>query len=310
MKKRTRMNAKSILLITTMILGIFAASAFAVDKRIDMQGSTATIPTGNTVTRSLYRIPSNQAGQIRLRLKWHAVAPSPRPVFNRLRVRLKHGNTILVTRNCYSYHSDKSGKCVINQTITQTEANRSGPWSIEVTNNSRLQVIGFDVEKGSDRIPLVPSFRSVFRYTATTTACSTATRTIDMQGSTATIPKGNTVTRTLYKVSKSKGVILLRAKWHAVNPIPYFNRLSVKLIKPNGQVARSKTAHSFHNKQGKSKMVIQYQVTAADAALSGNWKIQVQNNSGLEVIGFDVEKGSDINPFVPSFKSTFKGVCP
>ena len=307
MKKQDLINPKTTMLFLTMILSIFALTAFAVDKRIDMAGSTATIPKGNTVTRSLYRIPSRQAGQIRLRLKWHAV--NPIPVFNRLRIKLTHGNRTLITRNCYSYHAKKRGKCVFNQTVTQTEANRSGPWRLEVTNNSGFQVIGFDVEKGSDPIPLVPSFRSVFRYTPASAACSSATRTINMQGSTATITKGNTVTRTLYRISKSKGVILLRAKWHAVNPVPYFNRLSVKLIKPNGQTARSKTAYSYHNNQGKSKMVIQYQVTPADAALSGNWKIQVQNNSGLEVIGFDIEKGGDVIPLVPNFKSTYKANC-
>ncbi|NNE98618.1 MAG: hypothetical protein HKN25_06325 [Pyrinomonadaceae bacterium] len=298
---------KTNLLALAMTLFFLAGAAQGVDRRIDMAGSTATIPKGNTVTRSLYRIPANTAGQIRLRLKWHAV--NPVPYFNRLTIRLKHGNRTLLTRRCFSYHSNKRPRCAYNFTVTQAEANRSGTWRIEATNNSGLEVIGFDVEKGADPIPLVPRFTSVFRYTPAAPACSESTKTLNMQGSTVTIPKGNTVTRNLYRVGKSKGIILLRAKWHAVNPVLYFNRLSVRLIKPNGQTARTKNAFSYHNNQGKTKMVMRYDVTDADANLTGTWKIRITNNSGLEVIGFDIEKGSDPIPLVPNFKSTYRNRC-
>jgi len=301
-------KAKTSFLMMTMILGVFAISAFAVDRRVDMQGSTATIPKGNTVERSLRRIPAKTAGQLRLRLKWHAV--NVVPTFNRLTVRLRRGSRTLSTRTCYSYHANKSPKCTINYAVSQTEANRNGVWNIQVTNNSGFEVMGFDVEKGSDINPFVPSFRSVFRYTPTPPACSAVTRNLNMQGSTATIPKGNTVDRTLYGVRKSRGVILLRAKWHAVNVIPTFNRLRVQLLKPNGSVASTKTGYSYHASGKSPRMIIRYNVTTADANLSGTWKLRVQNNSGFEVMGFDVEKGSDVNPFVPSFKSTYRNSCP
>ncbi len=301
--KRTKIT----LLMTTMILSILAISAYAVDVRIDMQGSTATVPKGNTVTRNLYRIPARTAGQIRLRLKWHAV--NPIPFFNRLTVRLRKGNSTVRTSNCFSYHSNKTPKCIINYNVGHAMANRRGNWNVQVTNNSGLEVIGFDVEKGADALPLVPRFISVFRYTPAPPPCSEATKKIDMQGSTATVPKGNTVTRNLYNIGKSKGIILLRAKWHAVNPVPFFNSLTVKLKKPNGQTARMKTAYSYHNKIGRPKMVIRYNVTDADAQMTGRWKLEVTNNSGLEVVGFDVEKGNDPIPLVPNFKSTYRNSC-
>ena len=311
MTKTEKLQKRTIIGIFGMALtlALFAGAALAVDKRIDMEGSTATIAKGNTVVRNLYRIPPNTAGQIRLRLKWHAV--NPVPYFNRLSVSLRHGSQVMRSRTCYSFHSNKpaSSKCIIDFNVSQTEANRTGRWNIRVTNNSGLQVIGFDVEKGNDNLPMVPQFRSVFRYTEAAPACSESTKSLYFSGSTITIPKGNTVTKTIYRVGKSRGVIFLRAKWYAVNPVPFFNPLSVALIKPNGQVARSRTAYSYHNKAGKPKMVIRYDLSNADAQLSGNWKIRIRNNSGLEVIGFDIKKGNDPNPLVPNFRSTYRNLC-
>ncbi len=308
-------NAKTAFLVMTMILGIFAVATLATDKRIDMQGSTVTITAGNTVNRNLYRIPARTAGRFMLKFKWHVL--NPLPIYNRLTIRLKHGSRTISSLRCYSYHSRsrrRRPKCSINTRISQTEANRRGRWSIQINNNSGHQVVGFDVEKGSDINPLVPRFTSVFRYTASTTggsACSSSTRRIDMQGSTLTIPMGNTITKTLSRIGRNKGVILLRAKWHALNiPIlqPY-NRLKVQLLKPNGQIARTKTAYGYNAGSKSPKMAIRYNVTSADAALPGRWKIRVQNNSNYEVLGFDIEKGSDNNPMVPNFRSTYKANC-
>ncbi len=307
MKMKKLTNAKNLFLVMTMILGLFAVSAFAIDRRIDMQGSAAAIPRGQTITRSLYRIPTRTAGQIRLRLKWHVV--NPIPIFTRLTVRLRHGNRILRTSNCYSYHSNKNPKCILYYTVSQAEARRSGPWNIKITNNSGFMVMGFDVEKGSDVLPAVPNFRSVFRYTPSTSPCTSKTQYLNMQGTPAKVSKGNTLTRNLYGVGKSKGVILVKAKWYSAMSLLTYDPLTVKLIKPNGRTAVTRTAYSYHSPIGRTKMNIRYNVTSADARLSGSWKIRIQNNTRGDIFGFDIEKGRDSSRAVPNFRSTYKNYC-
>lgn len=303
MRRKNLISFKAGLFVMTMILGLFAGAAFADDIRINMQGSTATIPKGNTIGRNLYNIPPGIPGQIRLRLKWHAV--NVIPTFNTLQVRLRHGSRTLVSRTCYSQHADKTPKCTINYTVSQTEANRSGTWNLRVTNNSGFEVFGFDVEKGSDINPFVPNFRSVYRPNCPSTV------NLDMEGTTLTLTKGSTQIRRLYRIGSAAGRLRLRAKWHAVNILPTYNRLRIELLKPNGVVARSGNYYSIHAPRDKTpKFSIIYDMSAADAALPGQWKLRITNNSGYEVMGFNIEKESgELNPLVPNFRSTYKATC-
>ncbi len=296
-------KVKTYILTMTMILGVFAGMAFADDIRIDMQGGTATVPKGNTVNRDLRRIPRGIPGEIRLRLKWHAV--NILPVFNRLRIQLRHGSRVLRTFNCYSMHANRNPKCRINYTVSLAEANRSGNWSLRITNNSNYEVEGFDVEKGSDVNPFVPSsVRSIYRPNCPRTV------NLDMQGTTLTLKKGNTQTLDIYRVGKAAGTIRLSAKWHADNILPVrFPPLNIQLLKPNGRVALSRrNVHSVHSSgQFPRKFRVTYNVSAADAQLNGRWKIRVTNNSNYEIKGFNIEKGSDI--LVKPFRSTYKANC-
>lgn len=294
-------NAKTAILTMTMILGMFAGAAFADNINLNMQGSTATIPKGNTINRNLYNIPNGIPGTLRLKLKWHAV--NILPTYNRLNIRVKHGNTTIKSSNCYSIHSNKSPKCSMTVTISQAEANKSGTWKIYATNNSGFEVMGFDIEKGSDINPLVPNFKSTY-----TPNCP-STVNLDMEGTTLTLTKGSTQYRKIYGIGKSAGVLRLKAKWHAVNVLPTYNRLSVQLIKPNGQVAKSGNYYSIHsNKSPKLNYV--YNITSSDAALPGTWKLKITNNSGYEVMGFNIEKeNGEINPLVPKFFSSYKAGC-
>lgn len=295
-------GTKTLVLTTAMVLTVFTATAFADDINLNMQGSDATIPKGNTVERNLYGIPNGIPGTIKLKLKWHAV--NLVPTFNVLRVQLKHGNTILQTSNCYSIHSNKTPKCNINVAVSQTEANKSGVWKLVATNNSGFEVIGFDVAKGSDINPFVPNFKSVY-----TPNCP-STVNLDMEGTTLTLGKGNTQERKLYGIGNAAGVLQLKAKWHAVNVLPTYNTLNIQLLKPNGQVAKSGNYYSIHAPRRTPKFSFTYNITAADAALPGNWKLKITNNSNFEVMGFNIEKeGGEINPLVPNFFSSYKATC-
>jgi hypothetical protein len=304
-KKNQILNSvRSIFLAMAAVITVFAGAALADDINLDMEGSTATIPKGNTVTRKIFGIPSGIPGDLKLKLKWHAVNLIPN-TFNSLKVVVKHGNTTLRTENCFSVHSNKADKCSFTVPVSAAEANNSGSWTMVVTNNSNDEVIGFNIEKGSDINPLVPNFRSVY-----TPDCP-STVNLDMEGaSTATITKGGTVNRKLFGIGKAAGVLRLKAKWHAVSLIPNtFNGLKIELLKPNGDVARTGTFFSIHSNKS-PKFDITFNISAEDAALSGNWSLRITNNSNDEVIGFNITKESgDINPLVPSFNSTYKANC-
>ena len=77
---------------------------------------------------------------------------------------VKHGNATLKSSNaCYSIHSNKSTKCDFSIPVSQSEADKSGDWTLVVTNNSNDEVIGFDIAKNGDINPLVPSFKSTYK---------------------------------------------------------------------------------------------------------------------------------------------------
>ncbi len=282
---------------------LFAGMAFADDINLDMEGSTATIPKGNTVNRKIYGIPAGLPGSLKMKMKWHAVNIIPN-TFNPLKVEVLHGTSVLKTITCYSIHSNKTPKCSFTVNVTQTEANKNGNWSLRVTNNSNDEVIAFNIEKASDINPLVPNFKSIY-----TPNCPNSVD-LDMEGTTLTLGKGNTQTRKLYGIGKSAGVLTMKAKWHAVNIIPNtFSALKIELLKPNGTVAKTGTYYSFHSNKT-PKFTYTHNISATDAALTGNWSLRITNNGGFEVVGFNIEKeGGDINPLVPSFKSFYKATC-
>lgn len=296
-------NGKTLVATFAMILVALAGTSFADNINLDMEGSTATIPKGNTVDRKIYGIPAGIPGTLRMKLKWHAVNIIPN-TFNSLKVQVLHGSTTLKTTTCYSVHSNKSPKCDFSMNISQTEADKSGNWSLKITNNSNDEVVAFNIEKGSDVNPMVPNFKSFY-----TPDCPD-TVNLDMEGTTLTLGKGNTQTRKIYGIGKSAGVLRMRAKWHAVNIIPNtFNALKIELLKPNGQVAKTGTYYSFHSNKS-PKFDYTYNISAADAALPGQWSLKITNNSNDEVMGFNIEKESgEINPLVPSFFSSYKANC-
>lgn len=308
MKNNNFFNAtKRTFLTLTAILTIFAGLTFADNINLDMEGTTATIPKGNTVTRKIFGIP-RFGGTLKLRYKWHAVSIIPN-TFNPLKVVIKHGTTVLNTKNaCYSTHSNKTPKCDIDLTVSSDEAERNGSWTIEVTNNSNDEVMGFDLKKGSDVNPAVPNFTSVYDPNCPDT------RNLDLEGAdTATITKGGTVTRRIFGISNDPGRLVLKFKWHAVSVIPNtFNALKIEVFDTNGNKVSSLSGSSyfsFHSNKT-PKYDESFQITNANLGGNQGWKVVVTNNSAFEVVGFNLAKGSDVNPAVPSFRSTYKANCP
>ena len=295
-------SAKRAIIVAFAVLCVFTGAALADDIALNMEGTTATIPKGNTVTRKIFGISSGIPGTLKLKLKWHAVNIIPN-TFAQLRISLKHGSSVVIDEtSCFSFHSDKTPKCDFSKNISQAEADRNGDWVLTIKNNTNQEVIGFDIAKGSDINPLVPNFRSVY-----TPDCPN-TKNLNMEGtSTLTLLKGNTQERKIDGIGKANGNVVLKMKWHAVSVIPNtFNQLKVEVMNGSTVVA-SKNCYSIHsNKTPKCEFSFESGNRPAD-----QWKLRITNNSNDEVIGFNIEREeSELNPLVPSFRSTYKAKCP
>jgi hypothetical protein len=113
------------------------------------------------------------------------------------------------------------------------------------------------------------------------------------------------------------GTFRIKAKWHTdpldLNPLHFgkFFKTRVELLKPNGTVAASEEGFSQHASTT-PKVDFTYTATGADAAMTGAWRIRVNNLAGnARIVGFDIEKGlvDPLAPTLPSFNSTFVPQC-
>jgi len=295
-------GAKRAVVAAFAVLSVFTGPAFADDLTLDMEGTTATIPKGNTITRTITGIPPGIPGTLKLKLKWHAVSLIPN-TFNALRIQLRHGTSIVIPETtCFSVHSTKTVKCSFDRDISQAESDRAGNWVLTITNNTDQEVIGFNIQRESGEInPLVPNFKSVY-----TPICPN-TVNLDMEGTTLTLGRGNTQERTIAGVGNAAGEMVLKMKWHAVALIPNtFNQLRVEVKNGNESIA-TRNCFSIHsNRTPKCEFAIQTEGRPGNA-----WKLRITNNSEQDVIGFNITKEStDLNPLVPSFRSTYKANCP
>lgn len=113
-----------------------------------------------------------------------------------------------------------------------------------------------------------------------------------------------------------RGQFRIKAKWDTdpgdVWHFGRFYKLRVALLRPDGTVAETQIAFSQHRPDGEdnddfTKVNFIYNVTQADAAMTGSWKVRIRNtvNGGrVKIVNFDVE-----NLAFPSFNSTFQAQC-
>ena len=108
-----------------------------------------------------------------------------------------------------------------------------------------------------------------------------------------------------------KGQFRIKAKWDTdpgdVWHFGRFYKVRVALLRPDGTVAGGETAFSQHRGGNYTKVNFVYNVTQADAAMAGSWKVRIRNNVNggrAKIVNFDVE-----NFALPSFDSTFQARC-
>ena len=283
--------------IASALLCIFFASASAQKISLTLQDAPLTILKSSSTSRKINSIPSGTPGMIELRIKWHVMTFVPN-TFNRLKVELMHGTKILATDECYSIHAVPTPRCTIFKRIDQSEASAAGDWKLRITNNSGHDVNGFNIRKEStDLNPLVPSIVTTFEPDCSVRNLSVSEFEVATNG---------TVRHAILGIPNMAGAVHIRAKWHTDVLTPnIFNPLSVSVLR-DGTLVTSDYGHSIHS-DSREKIDIRFTVAPLLNG-SSSWAVEVYNRL-LKIKQFGIEKGSDSNPFVPQFKSTFTPTC-
>lgn len=296
--------ATTILRNFARVLGVLALSSLffsngvvsAQEINLTLQDAPLTVLKDSSVTKGINGIPGNTPGAIHLDIKWHVMTLIPN-TFNMLKIELLHGSNVLFTRVCYSVHSGRNPKCYVNQVVSQAEANASGSWKLRVSNNTDHDVNGFNILKeGTDLNPTVSHIESTFRPD-----CSTSYLTLS-GGVEVDIGPFSTVEKEFYGVLTRAGEVHIKAKWHSLNS---FNKLKVEVLF-NGTVVKTDEGYSIHSDhKGKlDRISILFNKDATTQL--GTWKLRIINVGGAHINNFGIEKGGDLNPFVPGFRSTYK----
>jgi hypothetical protein len=265
-----------------------------------LQDAPLIILKDSSVTKKIDGIP-RVAGSISLKIKWHVLSFIPNN-FNKLKVELLHGSRVLVTKECYSMHSDKSPKCSISKAIDEAEAEAAGDYKLRVTNNNTDDINGFNIVKEvTDINPAVAGIESTFERD-----CN-----IDypfMSGD-LSVSANSTAEKGFFRGSGRNGTgggeLHIKAKWHgfSLNPsVSSFYPLKVEVLH-NDVIVKSAEGFSIHSTEKGKTNKIDIKINVTDSG--GTWKLRVINSSSSDITGFNIEKGGDLNPLVPNFRSTF-----
>lgn len=301
---RKILNAYATLLTKMLfiLLAVLCASVEAQPPpkiKLTLQDAPLIVLKDSAVTKKLNGIPS-VAGTIDLKIKFHVLSFIPN-TFHKVKVELLHGSQVLTTKDCYSVHSGKSPKCSITKAISSNEARDAGDYKLRVTNDNNDDIGGFNILKElTDVNPNVANIESTFERDCNV---EYPRLTNDLSVS------SNSTVETHLAVFNSggEGVLRLRAKWHGLSLNPNFSSfypLKVELLY-DGRVVRSDEGYSIHSTEKGRTNKIDMTVNVSAEQNLPRWKLRITNSDGIDATGFDIEKGGDLNPFVPSFRSTF-----
>ena len=306
-KTRTPLKFLKIILLLTIVLtgNIFADTSDLFLEAAGGASSKFDVGSGGTIERFIGGM-SAFPGKIRLKAGFHV--DSGFGEFEKIRLEITKGTASVYSGSCYSIHapSDKSPKCDLTINVSSTTADTDGAYLLKVINNSGKRIKDFSIRKLGFDLSM-PDFKSTF-----TPDCPNSVK-LDMEGTTLTLNKNSSATRDITGIQRKEGKIFFQAKWHTATLIPnVFVKLKIELLKPDGSVAKTWNYYSAHAPSEKSpsfRIPVTYDMTQTDADMRGNWKIKVTNDSNEKIENFNIEKGSDGNPFVRAFNSTYKADC-
>jgi hypothetical protein len=297
-------NLTKTIFVTAALFSVFAASAKAEKLKLTLEDAPLIILKDSTVTKKINGIP-RVAGSLSLKIKWHVLSFIPN-TFNKLKVELLHGTRVLVTKECYSQHSDRTPKCSITRAIDDAEADAAGDYKLRVTNDNNDDVGGFNILKElTDVNPSVAGIESTFERD-----CNIIYPYLmgaDSIDGGLTINNNSTIETVLVILRYGEGGRLhIKAKWHGLSLNPNFTSfhpLKVEVLY-NDTVVKSDEGYSIHANEKGMTDKIDIIINARADQRSASWKLRI-TNSESKATGFNIEKGNDWNLFVPSFRSTY-----
>ena len=304
--------SKYIVCLAVSIL-CFAYTGYADVVAISLDGGEVDIQNGDSVAKVINGISSSRTfGTIVIKAKWHSDTLIPGD-FRRVRVDLINPKGAVVTGETgFSQHSpsDKTPKVSFQYTIKETDARADSNWKIKITNNSGLNIKDLNIRKGSDM--LSPTFASELSFSCPTT------RNFRFSSSPLTdreIGANQRITENLIAtVNGNIYTFRIRAKFHLNSSKPGdFQKLTVHLINPKGEIVATSTGYSQHAPSDKTpKINLVYTAKPEDTSSLGTeigmWKLEIVEQSGVTFRGFNIfSDGNEM--FVPQFASTYTIPC-
>jgi hypothetical protein len=142
--------------------GYFTVVTPNVERRdLDMAGiAVLDLDRGAERTVNIGSFP--KPGLIVLKAKWHV--PGIIPTYKPLKIYLtRPDGTVAKSGTFYSIHASgfvTGARMIMGHPVTIAETAQSGSWKLRIVNPGDTRIEGFDIEKGSDPLPL--PFKSTF----------------------------------------------------------------------------------------------------------------------------------------------------
>jgi hypothetical protein len=194
--------------------------------------------------------------------------------------------------------------------IDDTEADASGDFKLRVTNENNDDIGGFNILKElTDVNPTVAGIESTYERTCNITYPYLRGSSNSAVESGLSVGRNSTVETDIVILGMGQGEggrLHIKAKWHGLSLDPSrtsFHPLKVEVLY-NGSVVKSDTGYSIHANEKGTTNKIDMIINIGANQLWGDWKLRIINEEA-PATGFNIEKGSDLNPFVQNFKSTY-----
>jgi len=200
------------------------------------------------------------------------------PVRSAITATIQHKRTLGAGVEDFNIHFsliDPSGTVVATKTAATTVATTSSPLTAPAN-----ALPGCNPKPWKVRVRGITSELKTVSVTDTISlSFEASTLNLNVEGDLIDLNKGNEVTKTVFNIDGRCGVVSLKATWDT-DGIPGIDsaKLTFNLRRHDGSVAKTLTANAFNALQN-PKMTFNYTLSEADGERSGDWKLEILNNS-------------------------------
>ena len=200
------------------------------------------------------------------------------PVRSAITATIQHKRTLAAGIEDFNIHIDlidPSGTSVASKAVLTTGATTSTTLTAPAN-----QLPGCNPKPWKVRVRGTNSELKTVSVTGTISlSFEASTLNLNVEGDLIDLNKGNEVTKTVFNIDGRCGVVLIKATWDT-DGIPGLDsaKLTFNLRRNDGSLAKTVTANAFNAIQN-PKMSFNYTLSEADGERSGDWKLEILNNS-------------------------------